>query len=115
MNIYTVALQSHTRAALARRRARYFSESDYAMKTLARETGAQSFFPERRRELKGVYGSIATELANQYSIGYVPANGRADGRFRRVVVQVVTKPELRPRTRPGYTADGWRRPPVAHA
>ena len=43
------------------------------MKALARETGAQSFFPAPT-ELKGVYGSIATELANQYSIGYVPAN-----------------------------------------
>ena len=84
---------------------RYFSEADYAMKTIARETGAQSFFPAPA-ELQGVYGAIATELANQYSIGYIPANGRADGRFRRVVVQVVTRPELRPRTRMGYTADG---------
>jgi hypothetical protein len=56
--------------------------------------------------LKGVYGAIATELANQYSIGYVPANTRADGRFRRVIVQVVSKPDLRPRTRLGYTAEG---------
>ena len=31
---------------------------------------------------------------------------RPDGRFRRVIVQVVTRPELRPRTRLGYTADG---------
>ena len=65
--------------------------------------------------MKGVYGSIATELANQYSIGYVPANGRADGRFRRVVVQVVTKPDLRSRTRPGYTADGAAAAAVAQS
>jgi hypothetical protein len=71
------------------------------MKTLARETGAQSFFPSTA-ELKGVYGSIAAELASQYSIGYVPLNGREDGRFRRVIVQVVSRPELRPRTRLGY-------------
>jgi Ca-activated chloride channel family protein len=107
VNIYTVGLQSKytaTQAAQSGAR-RYFSESDYAMKTLARETGAQAFFP-LPGELKGVYGSIATELANQYSIGYVPANGRTDGRFRRVIVQVVSRPELRPRTRMGYTADG---------
>lgn len=76
------------------------------MKTLARETGAQSFFPGPAA-LKGVYGSIATELANQYSMGYAPANARPDGRLRRVSVQVVTHPELRPRTRMGYTADGF--------
>jgi len=105
VNIYTVALQSRyapVRAEYGGRK--YFSESDYAMKALARETGAQSFFPAPD-QLKGVYGAIATELANQYSIGYVPANTRADGRFRRVVVQVVTKPDLRPRTRLGYTAE----------
>jgi Ca-activated chloride channel homolog len=102
VNVYTVALRSKDPGDAA---PRDFSESDYAMKTLARETGAVSFFPQPA-QLKGVYASIATELASQYSIGYVPANGRADGRFRRVMVQVVTKPELRPRTRPGYTAEG---------
>jgi Ca-activated chloride channel family protein len=107
VNIYTVALQSKYGAQQFAQQGgrRYFSEADYAMKALARETGAQAFFPGPA-ELKGVYGVIATELANQYSIGYVPANGRPDGRFRRVIVQVVTRPELRPRTRLGYTADG---------
>jgi hypothetical protein len=75
------------------------------MKTLARETGAQAFFPLDISELKGVYSSISSELASQYSIGYVPANGRPDGRFRRIIVQVVSRPELRPRTRLGYVAD----------
>lgn len=107
VNVYTVGLQSRSdaRQLVEQGGHRYFSESDYAMKTIARETGGQSFFPAPA-ELKGVYGAIATELANQYSIGYVPANGRADGHFRRVVVQVVTRPDLRPRTRMGYTADG---------
>jgi Ca-activated chloride channel family protein len=107
VNVYTVALQSRYEARQVSEQGgrRFFSEADYAMKTIARETGAQSFFPAPA-ELKGVYGVIATELANQYSIGYIPANARADGRFRRVSVQVVTRPELRPRTRAGYTADG---------
>lgn len=103
VNVYTVALQSPTPGLTAVRRG--FSESDYTMRALARETGALAFFPEPS-QLSGVYRSIANELASQYSIGYVPANGRADGRFRRVVVQVITKPELRPRTRLGYTAAG---------
>jgi Ca-activated chloride channel family protein len=107
VNIYTVLLQSPYSAQQASTTGarRYFSESDYAMKTLARETGAQAFFPVPA-DLKRVYGSIATDLANQYSIGYIPANGRPDGRFRRVIVQIVTRPGLRSRTRPGYTADG---------
>ncbi len=102
VNIYTVALQSKFEAARAQSGRRYFSESDFAMKTLARETGAQAFFPSPG-DLKAVYGVIASELATQYSIGYVPANTRNDGRFRRVVVQIVTRPSLHPRTRQGYT------------
>jgi Ca-activated chloride channel family protein len=106
VNIYTVSLQSKFAARQVEQQGRrYFSQSDFAMKSLARETGAQSFFPAPA-DLKSVYSAIATELANQYSIGYIPANSRSDGRFRRVVVQVVTKPDLRPRTRLGYTADG---------
>jgi Ca-activated chloride channel homolog len=104
VNVYTVSLQSKYAAALQAGR-RYFSESDRAMKLLARETGAQAFFP-LADGLRNVYSTIASELASQYSIGYVPANPRADGRFRRVVVQVITQPQLHPRTRPGYTADG---------
>ncbi len=107
INIYTIALQSEFAAArrLAENSHRYFSESDYAMRTLARETGAQSFFPEFVQDLKGVYASIADELSNQYSIGYTPSNPRPDGRFRRIVVRVATHPEFRPRARAGYTAE----------
>jgi Ca-activated chloride channel family protein len=116
VNIYTVSLQSKyagQRQAQDGMR-RYFSESDYSMKTLARETGAQSFFPALATDLKGVYAAIAAELASQYSIGYVPANNRNDGRFRRVVVQITSRPDLKPRTRLGYTANGDR-PPADHS
>jgi Ca-activated chloride channel homolog len=105
VGIYTVSLQS---AVDAQRQAvvgrRDVEDADYMLKTLARETGAQAFFPAPTA-LKGVYASIASELASQYSIGYVPLNGVADGKFRRVQVQVVTRPDLRSRTRLGYTAE----------
>jgi Ca-activated chloride channel family protein len=115
VNIYTVALQSEyaLQQLVQQGGRRYFSEADYAMKTLARDTGAESFFPAST-ELKGIYASIATDLASEYSLGYVPGNRRNDGRFRRIVVQVVTRPDLHPRTRQGYTlataATGTRSP-----
>jgi len=99
--IYTIALKNDlTRAPQQGRR--YFSQSDFAMKQLASETGAMPFFPTSVGELKKVYASIATELASQYSIGYVPRNVRDDGRYRRVIVRVANHPELKPRTRTGY-------------
>jgi Ca-activated chloride channel family protein len=110
VNIYTIGLQSKYAAArmAAGGTRRYFSESEYSMKTLAQETGAQAFFPLEIAELKGVYASIAQELASQYSIGYAPSNPRRDGRFRRIVVQIASRPELRPRARAGYTAEADR-------
>ena len=104
VNIYTIALRSDGPATADRTRHQY-SESDYSMKVLATETGAQAFFPDFVQDLKGVYALIADELSNQYSIGYSPSNSRADGRFRRVVVKMPTRPDLRPRFRAGYTAE----------
>jgi VWFA-related protein len=110
VSIYTIGLQS--KYASARNGAsggrRYFSESEYSLKTLAQETGAQSFFPNVVSELKGIYAHIAQELSAQYSIGYAPTNGRSDGRFRRIVVRITSRPELRPRARTGYMAEAVR-------
>jgi VWFA-related protein len=107
VGIYTIAL--HSKYAGARNGApssqRYFSTADFSMKSLAQETGAQSFFPVEVSELKGIYASIAQELASQYSIAYSPANSRPDGRYRRIVVRVTERPELQLRTRSGYTAE----------
>jgi Ca-activated chloride channel family protein len=110
VTIYTIALQSRYAASrlAASGQRRYFSESEYSMKTLAQETGAQAFFPLHLSELKAVYAAIAQDLANQYSIAYSPANARADGRYRRIVVRVAARPELRLRTRTGYTAEADR-------
>jgi len=103
VSIYTVSLQSPFAALPSRVADRDVEEADSAMRDLAKETGAQSFFPPASA-LKQVYAAIASELASQYSIGYVPANGQPDGTFRRVRVQVITRPDVQSRTRVGYTA-----------
>jgi len=105
INIYTICLQNHYSVARVETSRKYFSESDYSMKTLAQETGAQSYFPQSVQELKGIYAGISDELSNQYSIGYSPSNWRPDGRFRRIIVKVNAHPEFRPRARLGYTAE----------
>ncbi|MEX2270191.1 MAG: VWA domain-containing protein [Vicinamibacterales bacterium] len=98
VSIYTIALRGQASAGSRP----YFSQSDYSMKQLAVETGGRPFFPQTVQDLDQVYAAIATELASQYSIGYVPHNGRDDGKYRRVVVRVADRPELKPRTRTGY-------------
>jgi Ca-activated chloride channel family protein len=109
VNIYAISLTSpHAAALRTSSRHRYFSNAEYSMKTLAQDTGGQAFFPSRIQELSGIYGRIADELGHQYSIAYAPKNARKDGRFRRVIVQVLSRPDARPRTRTGYFADVLR-------
>ena len=105
ITVYTITLKSAFAIKQASQSGRrYFSESEFAMKALAQETGARSFFPTDIDELAGVYDAIATELAHQYAIGYSPKNARPDGAFRRVVVRVADRPDVRTRTRSGYMA-----------
>jgi Ca-activated chloride channel family protein len=108
INIYTICLQNRYSVARVESGRKYFSESDYSMKTLAQETGALSYFPQSIQELKGIYAGISDELSTQYSIGYSPQNWRPDGRFRRIIVKVNDHPEFRPRARLGYTAEALR-------
>lgn len=101
--VYTITLRSPLASnVLVRDRASY-AAADYAMKAVAQETGARAFFPADIKELTGVYGTIADELANQYLLGYASGNPRIDGSYRRVVVRV-DRPGARTRTRAGYFA-----------
>ena len=103
--IYTISVRSKAEVLRASREGhRYFSQSDFAMKSLAQETGAKAYFPSDISELAGVYSSIAQELANQYALGYTPKNPKKDGAYRRVIVRVTDKPGVRTRTRNGYLA-----------
>jgi Ca-activated chloride channel homolog len=104
VNIYTIALQSQQAAHDPKADRAYFSGANHAMRTLASETGAQSFFPADVQSLSTVYSTIAAELEAQYSLAYAPRNAQADGSFRRILVRVPSDPSLRPRARTGYTA-----------
>jgi Ca-activated chloride channel family protein len=96
-SIYTIALRGNDTNT------RGFREAEFVMRQLAQETGGRSFFPARIEDLDGVYSQIADELASQYTLGYSSKNARANGAFRRIVVQVA-KPNAIPRTKRGYYA-----------
>jgi Ca-activated chloride channel family protein len=77
----------------------------YLLTSLARESGAQAFFPTEAGQLPGVYDRIAQELQSQYSIGYVPSNASLDGNWRQILV-LIQRDGLRLRHRLGYYAVG---------
>jgi VWFA-related protein len=114
VGVYPIALESPSYGGRVAETAGHFSETNYTMRKLAQDTGAQAFFPKSITELDGIYTAIADELANQYSLGYSPSNRRPDGRYRRITVRIDSQPDLRPRTRTGYLAELTRSAPLVH-
>jgi Ca-activated chloride channel family protein len=100
--IYTIGLQPKDAP-----QSKGFREAEFVLRQFAQETGGRAFFPARAEELKDVYSQIADELSSQYTIGYASKNGRRDGGWRRIVVQVA-RPNTIARTKRGYYA------PAAH-
>lgn len=74
------------------------------MTTLAQQTGGAVFLPEKFEDLDAVFRQIAAELQAQYLLGYYSTDEKADGGFRKIAVQVPTRPDLRVRARQGYYA-----------
>jgi Ca-activated chloride channel family protein len=83
-----------------------FSQAEYLLTTLTRETGGRVYFPTSLSELDSVYDRIAEELRTLYSVGYVSSNGRRDGKWRRIVVRVPDREGLVVRHKLGYYAPG---------
>ena len=103
--IYTITLVSPFDARqLMSAKSKALSQAQFIMRSFAQDTGGLAFVTTDARELNGIYGKIATELAQQYTLGYVSKNARRDGAFRRIVVRVVDHPGVLARTRSGYQA-----------
>ncbi|HKZ32022.1 MAG TPA: VWA domain-containing protein [Vicinamibacteria bacterium] len=101
INIYAISLRPQ-RAQDRQRQA--FSQAEYLLNALTRETGGRAYFPTSIGELDSVYDRIAEELRTLYSVGYVSANLRRDGKWRRIVVRVPDREGLQIRHKLGYYA-----------
>src|SRR5437762_5033183 len=66
-----------------------FLQADNQMRTFARETGGQSFFPRFYGEFPSIYRAIHEALRLQYSLGYSPSNTAKDGKYRKIKVELV--------------------------
>ena len=66
-----------------------FLQADNQMKTFAKESGGQSYFPRFYGEFPGIFRSIEDALRNQYTLSYTPSNTVRDGKFRKIKVELV--------------------------
>ena len=101
INIYAISLRPDRPQDRLRQA---FSQAEYVLTALTRETGGRVYFPTSLTELDSVYDRIAEELRTLYSIGYVSSNSRRDGKWRRIVVRVPEREGITVRHKLGYYA-----------
>jgi Ca-activated chloride channel family protein len=73
---------------------------------IAEATGGAAFFPGSAKDLDRIYEQVLGEVRAQYTIGYLSANEKTDGAWRKLEVKI-TRPDsknLRIRARKGYFA-----------
>jgi VWFA-related protein len=66
-----------------------FLQADNQMKTFAKESGGQSFFPRFYGEFPTIFRAIADSMRNQYTLGYNSSNQARDGKYRKIKVELV--------------------------
>ena len=94
--IYTVGFFSPVEAEAYRAEKRTVTLADgkevdnprFVFKTLADETGAETFFPKSAKEFADTIAQIAASLRRQYTIAYYPANQSNDDRYRQIEVKL---------------------------
>jgi Ca-activated chloride channel family protein len=74
---------------------------------LAKATGGEAFFPRERSEVVAICESIARDIRNQYTVGYVSSNSARTGAWRsiRLTAAAAGHDKLEVRTRSGYIAE----------
>jgi Ca-activated chloride channel family protein len=80
------------------------TDGDLILQQFADETGGRSFFPYHVDDVLQGFEDISVELRSQYLLGYVPANGLTDGKFRKVKIEIPGHKELEIHSRKGYYA-----------
>jgi len=97
--VYVIGALDH-QSSSARERARS------TLQVIAETTGGQAFFPSSVKELDKMYEKVLAEIRAQYTMGYLSANEKSDGAWRKIEIKMASKErsDLRLRSRKGYFA-----------
>lgn len=104
--IYTIRVKGRGPSAIGRLFGRRPDRTpEYVLTNVARESGGRAFAIGGLGELSHVYLDIATELSNQYLLGFVPSVSNNRSPFHSVTVAVPHVAGAFARTRLGYLSD----------
>jgi VWFA-related protein len=80
------------------------------LQRLAEETGGNVLLAHDVSELPDVVRRLSVEIRSHYLLGYTPLNDAADGKYRKLTVELLQPPgasSLRAYWRRGYYSEGW--------
>jgi len=66
-----------------------YLQGDNEMKTFAKLTGGESFFPRFAGEMPDIFSEINTNIRSKYELVYHPSNPKQDGSYRKLRVELV--------------------------
>lgn len=66
-----------------------YLQADNEMKTFAKLTGGESFFPRFAGEMPDIFSDINTNIRSKYQLIYHPLNTKQDGTYRKLRVELV--------------------------
>lgn len=66
-----------------------YLQADNEMKTFAKVTGGNSYFPRFTGEMPDIFSDINNNIRSKYELIYHPTNPKQDGTFRKLRVQLV--------------------------
>ena len=78
------------------------------METICTNTGGTLFYADQVDNVRSLLSLIAEELRHVYVVGYSPSNSLHNGGYRRITVQVPSRPDLAIRHRLGYQAEAYK-------
>jgi Ca-activated chloride channel family protein len=73
---------------------------------LAKQSGAEAFFPESDKQLEATADRISEDLRTQYTLAYYPSNAVSYGQYRWIDVKLRKPGGLKVRARQGYIRPG---------
>jgi VWFA-related protein len=73
------------------------------LRKMSDATGGRVYKVDRRNTLEDIFRELQEEMRSQYAIGYIPANEKRDGSYRKLELKVASK-DLKVQARKGYYA-----------
>jgi VWFA-related protein len=87
--VYSLATMQDARMMASAGREMNYLQAEIQLKTFAKETGGQAWFPRFSGEYPSIFRLLNDAMRKTYLFTYAPTNTARDGKFRKIKVELV--------------------------